>query len=124
VVAIRRDRAGRAPLGCIGTMLIFGVFIYAVSKVGMPWLKYQQFHDEMHADAQFAVNLPDSIIRNRIMLRADSLRLPPEAKKSLVIRRNKAQKTILIQSKYSITVHFFLLGDKVFTFRPKVEEAI
>lgn len=123
MVAIRRDRSGRAPLGCIGTLLVFGVFIYAVSKLGMPWLKYQQFRDEMHADAQFAISLPDSVIRTRLTIRADSLGLPPEAKK-LVIRRNKAQRTILIQSKYTVTVHFFLLGDKSFTFRPKVEEAI
>jgi hypothetical protein len=118
-----RGRTGRAPLGCLATLVVFGVFIYGVIKIGPPWLRYQQFRDEMHADAQFAISLPDSVIRSRLTMRADSLRLPPEAKK-LIIRRNRARRTILIQATYSETIHFFLLGDKVITFRPKVEEAI
>ena len=118
-----QDRSGRAPLGCLGTLVVFGVFIYVLLQIGPPWLRYQQFRDEMHADAQFAISLPDSVIRARLMIRADSLGLPAEAKK-LVIRRNKAAKTILIRSQYSERIHFFLFGDKVFTFHPKVEEAI
>ena len=119
-----RDRTGGSQLGCLGTLLVFGVFIYAVVKVGPPWLRYQQFRDEMHADAQFAISLPDSVIRSRLMLRADSLRLPEEAKRKLYIHRGQNPKVILIRSQYSERIHFFLLGDKVLTFRPKVEESI
>ncbi len=124
MVAPRLDRAGRAPLGCIGTLMVFGIFIYAVSKLGPPWLHYQQFRDEMHADAQFASSLPDSVIRNRVLLRADSLGLPLEAKKNLNIHRSKSPKVILIESRYALRINFFLIGDKIIRFHPKVEEAI
>ena len=102
------DRAGRAPLGCIGTLVLFGVFIYAVTKVGTPWLQYQQFRDEMHADAQFASSLPDSVIKNRVLLRADSLGLPPEAKKNLHMHRGTSPRVFLIETRYSIKLNFIL----------------
>ena len=124
MVTGRRDRRGGSQLGCLGSLLLFALFIYVVAKVGPPWLRYQQFRDEMRADAQFASSLPDSIIRNRLLLRADTLRLPLEAKRKLFIRRSQNPKVILIRSQYSERVHFFLLGDKVLTFRPKVEEPI
>lgn len=119
-----RDRGGSSQIGCLGTLVLFGIFVYALAQVGPPWLRYQQFRDEMHADAQFAVSLPDSVIRNRLMLRADTLRLPLEAKRKLYIHRSLNPKVILIRSQYNEIVHFFLLGDKVLTFRPRVEEPI
>lgn len=102
---------------------MLGIFIYVLAKLGPPWLRYQQFRDEMHADAQFASSLPDSVIRNRLVLRADSLGLPDEAKK-IYIRRSLNPRVMLIRTQYGERVHFFLLGDKVLTFRPKVEEPI
>jgi hypothetical protein len=124
MVTARRDRRGTSQAGCLGTLLLFGLFVYALAQVGPPWLRYQQFRDEMHADAQFAISLPDSVIRSRLMLRADTLRLPLEAKRKLYIHRSQNPKVILIRSQYSERIHFLLLGDKVLTFRPKVEEPI
>lgn len=118
-----RGREGRAPLGCLGTLALLGVFIYVVSVVGPPWLRYQQFRDEMHADAQFASTLPDSVIRNRLLLRADSLGLPPQAKR-VTIHRTPSPRVITIQAEYKVVLHFILFGDKVITFRPRVEEPI
>ncbi len=124
MVTIRRNRAGGSRLGCLGSLLLLGLFIYAAAKLGPPWLRYQQLRDEMHADAQFASTLADSVIRNRIMLRADSLRLPLEVAQKLTIRRSASPRVIVIRTEYSERIHFLLFGDKVWTFHPRVEEPI
>jgi hypothetical protein len=124
VVAAWRNRAGGTQLGCVGSLVLLGLFIYAVAILGPPWLRYQQFRDEIHADAQFASSLTDSVIRNRIVLRADSLRLPNEAAQKLSIRRTANPRVIIIRTQYSERLHFFLLGDKLWTFKPRVEEPI
>lgn len=118
-----RDRRGGTRAGCLGSLLMLAAFIYLIAMLGPPWLRYQQFRDEMHADAQFAVSLPDSVIRNRLVLRADSLGLPDEAKK-IYIRRSLNPRVILIRTQYGERLHFFLLGDKVWIFHPMVEEPI
>lgn len=124
MVTTRGNRAGGTKLGCVGSLLLLGLFIYAAAKLGPPWLHYQQFRDEMRADAQFANSLPDSVIRNRLVLRADSLRLPPEAVRNLSIRRTRNPRVIVIRTQYSERIRFFLLGDKMWTFHPRVEEPI
>lgn len=123
MVASWRNRSGRAALGCVGSIAILVVVIYLAAKLGPPWFRYQQFRDEMHTDAQFAISLPDSTIHDRLVLRADSLGLPVEARR-VIIRRSIAPRVITIRAQYQERVHLFLLGDRILTFKPHVEEPL
>src|SRR5262245_3545219 len=96
-----RNRRGGGALGCLGSIVVLATLVYAGFKLGPPWLRYQRFRDEMKQDAQFAISLPDSVIRNRLFLRADSLGLPPEAKKLLRIHRTRSPRIITITSEYA-----------------------
>jgi hypothetical protein len=118
------NRRGRGTLGCLVPLVLLGLLLFVGIKFGRPWFAYQQFRDEMSSVAKFATTLSDSAMRARLMARADSLRLPTEAKDRLQFTRLGDPPRIHIETEYSATVVLPLLGPKVLHFRPTAEASL
>jgi hypothetical protein len=123
LVSLFRDRAGKAAKGCLGTIVIIVVAAYVGARVVPPWMRYEQFQDEMRANARFGTTLPDSIIRIRLVAQADTLGLPPDARR-IVIRRRGGPPTITISADYSEKITLPIFGIKLLHFKPKAEEPL
>jgi hypothetical protein len=117
------NRHGRGLLGCLFPIVLLVGFIYVGIQFGRPWFAYRQFQDEMRSVAKMSETLTDSAMTHRIQSRADSLGLPPEAKR-LSIRRLPDPARLEIRSQYEQTVKLPLLGPKVITFKPNAVEPI
>ncbi len=123
MVNVRPDRAGRGTLGCITSIVVLILVVFLVLKFLPPWMHYEQFVDAMRDDARYGVTLPDSAIRASLMAQADTLGLPPAARR-IIIRRGGIPPTIRISTEYSDTVWLPLLGPKVLHFKPAAEDGI
>ncbi len=121
MVTVWRDCRGRGALGCLGSLLVLAALIYAGFIFGPPWLRYQQYRDEMKTEARFSISLPDSVIRSRLAVRADSLRLPAAARKISIVRHGGSPPTIIISAAYDEHLHLLLLGTRTLHFKPSVE---
>lgn len=118
-----RPLRGGSKIGCLGSLLLIGAAIFLVVQLGKPWFRYQQFRDVMKSSARYAVSLPDSVIRARLMATADSLGLPKEAKR-LHIDRRRSPANIEIWSEYVEKVKFPFYGVVPIHFKPRAEEAL
>jgi hypothetical protein len=117
------SRRGGGTLGCLVWILLAAGLIFLAVQFGKPWFRYQQFHDVMKSSARYAVTLPDSVIRARLVAVADSLDLPSEAKR-VTIRRSSAPAKIVISSEYSEKVVLPLINPVVLRFKARAEEAL
>lgn len=118
------NRRGRGMLGCLFPLVLLALFLYLGVKFGRPWFANQQFQDEMRSAAKFADTLSDSAIHARIVARADSLRLPAEARNGLRLTRLGGPPRILIETRYTVTVELPVVGPRVMQFEPRVEEPL
>lgn len=118
------DRRGKSNIGCLGTLALLVAGAYLAAQFLPPLMHYEQFLDSMRSNAQFATTLTDSSIRDRLMAQADSLGLPPEAKKVVVLRRKGDPPTITISTEYTERVYLPIFGVKLLHFAPKVEESL
>lgn len=116
------DRRGRINLGCLIPLVLIAAFVYAAVAFGRPWFAYRQYQTEMRSVAGMQQSLSDSVIRVRIAARADSLRLPAEAKR-ITIKRVGTPPRLEISAKYSQKVTLPFIGEKVLEFNPKGTEA-
>jgi hypothetical protein len=123
-VNVTRDRSGKSGIGCLGTVVILVLIVYMGSKFAKPYMHYLQFRDEMKASARFGATLADSTIRMRLVAQADTLGLPPEAKKIVIRRHGGRPPTITISSAYTITINIPVFGLKVLHFNPSAEEPL
>lgn len=119
-----QDRAGKSGIGCLGTIVILVLAAYFGGRFFPPWLSNQQFHDEMKTEARFGTALPDSLIRIRLIAIADTLGLPPEAKKISIRRRPGRPPTITISSTYTVRIMMPVFGLKLLHFNPSAEEPL
>ena len=97
---------------------------YFAARVIPHWIAYEQFRDEMKADARFGATLPDSSIRIRLVAEADTLGLPPEAKRITIKRRMGRPPIITISADYTVKVNFPIFGVRSFHFKPSAEEPL
>jgi hypothetical protein len=118
-----QSRRGSGTLGCLLWVVGAAVLIFLAVQFGKPWFRYQQFHDVMRSSARYAVTLPDSVIRTRLIAVADSLGLPKEARR-VTIRRSSAPAKIVISSGYTEKVNLPLIGPVMLKFAPRAEEAL
>lgn len=118
------NRHGRGMLGCMFPLVLLALFLYLGIKFGRPWFAYQQLQDEMRSAANFASTISDSAIRYRISARADSLRLPKDAKNRLRLTRLGDPPRIIIETEYTSVVELPLIGPKEMHFHPVVEEPL
>jgi hypothetical protein len=89
-----------------------------------PWMHYEQFRDEMRSDARFATTLTDSTIRLRLVAQADTLGLPPEARRIAIHRRGGRPPTITISAEYVEHINLPIFGMKLVHFKPTAEEPL
>ncbi len=118
MVAFTDPRRGGSRFGCLVPLIVLVAFVYAGILFGRPWFRYQQWADEFHTVGSVAAVLSDSAMRARIVARADSLKLPAAATRSLTIKRLPNPPRVEIRARYTETVHIPWLGDKVLTFTP------
>lgn len=119
-----RDRAGKSGIGCLGSIIIILVVLYFGARFIPPWMNYEQFRDSMKSEARFGTTLADSTIRIQLIAQADTLGLPPEAKKIIIRRRAGRPPTITISADYVVKVNIPLFGIKLLHFKPAVEEPL
>lgn len=117
------NRRGYGSLGCLSSILILVIAIYFVVLFGAPWMRYRQYQDQMKTSARFAVSIPDSVIRVRLVALVDSLGLPARAKR-LRIDRNAERQRIRISATYEETIKIPVIGERVWKFNPKAEERL
>lgn len=118
-----QSRRGGSALGCLFSLVVVAAALFIAVQFGKPWFRYQQFHDVMKNQARYAVSLPDSVIRARLIASADSLGLPKEAKR-LRIDRQRSPASITISSDYVEKVMVPLYGPFTIRFKPRAEEAL
>lgn len=103
---------------------MFLLIVYFGARFIPPWMHYQQFRDEMRSDARFGTTLTDSVIRIRLVAQADTLGLPPEAKRIVIRRRGGRPPTITISAEYIVKINLPIFGIKLLHFKPKAEEPL
>lgn len=116
-------RKGNSSIGCLGSLIILAVMVYAAVLFGQPYMRFRQYQDQMKTSARFAVTIPDSVIRIRLTSLADSLGLPSRAKR-LHITRNEMRQRITIRAAYDEIVKIPFLGPRVWHFAPRAEERL
>ncbi|HET9066832.1 MAG TPA: hypothetical protein VFN22_13510 [Gemmatimonadales bacterium] len=117
-------RLGASKFGCLGTLAVLVLLLYVGILFGRPWFRYQRWNDEIRTVAGFASAMPDSAMRARLESQADSLSLPPAAKRKLTLKRLPNPPRMEIRSEYSETVTIPFLGEKVLTFKPFGESSL
>lgn len=123
-MSIAKDRAGRGGPGCLGTIVIIAVVIFFAGRFLPPVLHDGQFRDEMKTEARYGASLPDSSIRIYLVAQADSLGLPPDARRIVIRRRAGRPPTITISADYTVKVNVPVFGIKLLHFKPSVEEPL
>ena len=118
-----RPRRGTGTIGCLASLALTAALIFLAVQFGKPWFRYQQFRDVMKSSARYAISLPDSVIRARLLAVADSLGLPKEAKR-VRIDRQRSPASITISSDYVEKVMVPLYGPVTIRFKPRAEEAL
>ncbi len=121
MVTETNPRRGGGGFGCLFALAILGVLFWVGITLGRPWFRYQQFRDEMQTAARFGSTLSDSAILVRLRAVADTLELPPSARK-IVIRRLEQPTGTTISTSWEVTVKLPVLEPKTFKFAPKVVE--
>ena len=87
MVNARRRREGKARLGCLVAMLLFGATLYFAMNIGSAVLRYIEFQDAMATEARFAARNGNEVILARLRAKADSLDMPEGAKRIQIRRK-------------------------------------
>ncbi len=119
MVARWRTRAGRSSMGCLLMLLLVAAAGYFGVNVGEVYLRYFRFHDSMVQQARFAAHFDDDAIKNNLRLAADTLELPPAARRVQVYRRGRH---ITITVDYYDRVELPLYVREIH-FQPRVESS-
>jgi hypothetical protein len=112
-----RPRRGISTLGCLVSLLIFVAVCYFGFKIGQVYYSYYDFEDTMKQQARFADHFTDQQIKARLVAKADSLGLPPEASDITVERKGQH---ISISAEYSQQVQL-PLQVRTFKFSPHAD---
>ena len=114
MVATRR---GASRLGCLVSLLLGVTIAYFGFNIGEVYMRFFRMKDAMAQEARFAhTNRDDEAIKRRLAAVADSLGLPDEAGRVIVIR-DAAQ--ILIKTRWSEHVELPMFV-REFPFAPQV----
>lgn len=115
-------RRGSSNLGCLLSLALFVAALYYGINIGQVYVRYYQLLDEMRSQAGMAPSLTDDVIRRRIVQRVDELGLPEEAAK-VSVRRTARPARIVIETRYSETLHLPLITP-TFHLHPRAEEGL
>jgi hypothetical protein len=86
------SRRGASRLGCLFTLLLLATATHYAVNIGGAYLRYWRMRDAMHGAAEFASNLNDDAIRQRLTATADSLGLPADAQ---IIRIKRGREIVI-----------------------------
>ena len=86
-----KARAGASRLGCLVVLLLVVTICYFGFNIGEVYFRFYRFRDAMAQEARFADTRDDITIRTRLMAVADSLGLPDEAGRAVLVVRNGQQ---------------------------------
>ena len=106
-------------MGCLLMLLLVAAAGYFGVNVGEVYLRYFRFHDSMVQQARFAAHFDDDAIKNNLRLAADTLELPPAARRVQVYRRGRH---ITITVDYYDRVELPLYVREIH-FQPRVESS-
>lgn len=84
---VARHRRGISSLGCLVTLLIVVAIGYFAVNIGGVYFRRYSFQDAMKQEARFAAHKTDEEILARLRAKADSLGLPPGARRVHVRRK-------------------------------------
>ena len=111
-----RDESGKGKLGCLFVVAVVVLLIYVGKDFGAIYFRYYQINDEVKTQASFAPGLTDAAIRDRLVLKSDSLGIPV-GPKEWQITRTRSPSEISISTTYRDSVVVNLPGyHKVFIF--------
>ena len=114
VIAPRR---GRSALGCLVLLALLGVAAYIAVNLGGAYWRYYQFQDAMTQQARFAERDSADTIVVRLQAQADSLGLPPEARR---VHVHLTSRGVTIWAEYTEVIDF--LGvERELAFQPSAE---
>jgi hypothetical protein len=111
------NRRGAGKLGCLLTLLFVAAGSYFGARVGEVYWNFYNYRDTMAAQARFAESFTDDQIRKRLIAKADSLGLPPDASEITIERKGRH---ISIAADYAELVEL-PLHVRTFRFSPRAE---
>jgi hypothetical protein len=111
------NRRGAGTMGCLFTLLMIAAAGYFAIKIGEVYWHYHEFQGTMQEQAKVADKFSDDQIRKRLVAKADSLGLPPEA---LLVTVERKGRHISIAADYTELVEL-PLHVRAFTFAPRAE---
>lgn len=103
VIRIRRPARGASTLGCLFSILILMAVLYYGMDIGRTYWNYYKLIDEMGTSARFAETQTDDQIMKHLVGIAQDLGLPAEAQR-FKIQRNEHPKTVVISTRYTVTL--------------------
>ena len=112
-----KNRRGVSKFGCLFSTLLLAAVIYFGLKIGKVYWDAYDYESEIKANARGAEILTDKQIRDRIIVKADSLGLPDEAKEITVERTGRH---IVVSADYIVMVEL-PLHNRSFHFSPRFE---
>jgi hypothetical protein len=112
-----RTRRGAGSYGCLVTLLILAAIGYFGAKLGEVYWRYLEFKNVMTQQARFASHFTDEQIRQKLVMSADSLGLPPEAS---LVTLDRANHHISIGADYVEAVELPLHVARI-SFSPRAE---
>lgn len=116
MVTPKRDEAGKGRLGCLFVLMVVILLGYVGKDFAAVYFRYYQIQDEVKTQAGFAPALTDAAIRDRLVLKSDSLDIVI-GPKQWQIKRTKSPSEITIEATYTDSVVVSLPGyHKVFRF--------
>ena len=103
MVTRARVRRGESRLGCLLALLLLALVAFFGWEYGELYYRDYAYRDAMQQAVRFAGRNDDAEIQRSLRAKADSLDLPPDAKKVL-IRRDAGRRRIQISADYVDTL--------------------
>lgn len=103
MVTVGRDETGKGKLGCLFIVALVALVIYIGKDFGAIYFRYYQLNDEVKSQASFAPGLTDQAIRDRLVLKSDSLGIPL-GPRDWQITRTRSPSEISIRASYDYSV--------------------
>lgn len=119
MVSRGRARRGESRLGCLVVLLLLSLVAFFGWEYGELYYRNYVYQDAMQQAVRFAERRDDAAITRLLRAKADSLDLPPDAKK-LTVRRAPPRRFLEISAEYTDTVRGPIVRRAV-RFRPHAE---
>jgi hypothetical protein len=103
MVARIGNQPGKAHLGCLFSLFLLACAIWVGVDVGEVYVRHYRLQDFVKSQAEFAPELTDDVIRQRLVAYSDTLG-PSIGPKRWNIKRSNAPRAISIRAQYDDSV--------------------